>query len=84
MHQGGPALEGGQPLAGEVEGVLVAVDPDEAGLGAAVEHGLAVPAETQRGVDEDGAGSLERRRDQRDDPVEQDRDVGGSGHGREA
>ena len=84
VHQRGAALEGSQPGAGQLERVRVAVDADEVGLGAPVEDGLAVPAEAEGGVDEDGAGALERRRDQRDDPVEEHRDVGGSGHGRRA
>ena len=56
----------------------VAVDADDAGLGAAGEDRLGVAAEPEGGVDEDRAGSLQRRRDERDDPVEQHRDVGGS------
>jgi hypothetical protein len=35
-----------------------------------------VAAEPQRGVDEDGAGSLQRRCHERDHPVEEHRDVG--------
>ncbi len=80
MHQGGATLEGREARAGQLEGVRVAVHPDEACLGTPVEHRLGVPAEAEGGVDEDRAGSLECRRHQGNDPVEQDRDVGGSAH----
>ena len=69
---------GRQPRAGQLEGVLVAVDADDVRLGAAVEHGLGVAAETEGGVDEHRARALERRGHQRHDPVEEDRDVGGT------
>ena len=42
-----------------------------------VEHGLAVAAEAEGGVDEHGALALERGRQQGDDPVQEDRDVEG-------
>ena len=80
MHESGASLEGGQPRAGEVEGVLVAVDADQAGLRALVEDRLAVAAEAQGRVHEHRARSLQRRGHQRNDPVEEDRDVGGTAH----
>ena len=63
-----------------VQGVRVAVDADDARLRAPGEDRLGVPAEPEGGVDQDGAGALERRRDEGDDPVEQHRDVGGRCH----
>ncbi len=45
-----------------------------------VEDRLAVAAEAQGRVDEDRARSLQRRGHQRNDPVEEDRDVGGTAH----
>ena len=60
--------------------MLVAVDADHVGLGAPLQHRHGVAAETERGVDEDRPRALERRRHQGHDPVEQDRDVSGSGH----
>ena len=71
---------GRQPGAGELEGVLVAVDADDVGLRAPVQDRLGVAAETEGRVDEDGPGALERRGHQRNDPVEEDRDVGGTAH----
>ncbi|GAB3657679.1 hypothetical protein GCM10027596_13130 [Nocardioides korecus] len=81
MHEGDPVAERPEPLTGALQGVGVAVDADHAGLGAALEHGLAVTTQAEGGVEEDRAGAVERGRQQRDDPVEEDRDVEGARHG---
>ena len=83
MHQGEPSGRGvPQPLPGELEGVLVTVDAEDASLGAALQHGLGVTAQPEGRVDEDSARPVECGRHESHDPVEEDRDVGGIGHRR--
>ena len=79
VHERGAAGEGREPRTGGLERVLVAVDADHVRLRATRQHGLAVAAEAEGRVHEDRARRAERRRHQRDDPVEEDRDVGGVG-----
>ena len=81
MHQREPVGIRGQPLSREVQGLLVAVDPDEAGLGAALEDGLGVPAHAEGAVDTYGSGLSEGRFEQLDDPVAQDGPVSLRGWG---
>ncbi len=81
VHAGEPVAEGAQPLAGELEGGRVAVDADHPGQLAAGQHRLGVPAQAERAVDHDGAVVVEGGRQKGDDPVEEDRDVVGAGHG---
>ncbi len=75
VHAGeaGPVL--GQPLAGEREGLGVAVDADDPGERAALEDRLGVAAEAERRVDEHGTLVVQRRGQEGDDPVQEDRDV---------
>ena len=53
VHQGGPVTEGREPLAGEAQGLLVAVEGDQARRRGRGEQGLAVAAETEGAVDDD-------------------------------
>ncbi len=83
VHEGDPLAVRREPLPAPVERVHVAVDADDVGPGQALEHGLGVTAETERGVDEEGAflvAAVEGRCHESDDPVEQHRDVAGVRH----
>ena len=64
-----------EPLAGDAQSVLVAVEADEMDAGEALEECLGVAAHAERGIDEHGAVPLERGREQLDAAVEQDRGV---------
>jgi hypothetical protein len=79
LHQPDPVAEAGQPLSGQDERLGVTVEAHHPRLRAAVEDGLGVPAQPHRRVDQDGAGPLQCRRHQVDDPVQQDRDVSRAG-----
>ena len=70
-----------EALPREVECLLVAVDPDEAGLGAALEDALGVATHPQGAVDADGPRLGESRLEQLDDPVAQDGSVSLRGWG---
>ena len=83
VHPGEAGAVRRQSGAGHRECLRVAVDADDVGAVDPGEHGLAVAAEAERAVDEDRAvavGAVERRREEGDDPVEHDRDVGRAGH----
>ncbi len=75
MHQGGPVAERGEPLPGEAQRLRVAVEPDQPDAGEGGQQRLAVPAEAERGVDDDGAGLGERRGEQVEAAPEHDGDV---------
>ena len=64
--------EAREPLAGDAQRVLVAVEADEADAGEALEERLGVPAHAERRVDEHGAVALEGGGEQLDAAVEQD------------
>ena len=72
--------EAGEPLPREGERLLVAVEPDDARGGAGLEQRLGVAAHPERRVDEDRALVVEGRREEGNDPVQEDRDVGGTRH----
>ncbi len=59
-HQHDPVAERCQPLAGDPQGVGVAVEADQPQAGQLGEEPLGVPAGAQGGVDEDGAGRRRR------------------------
>ncbi len=80
VHEGHALAEALEPATAVLQRLGVAVDADDPGLGAPGEHGLGVAAEPEGRVDHHRPGALQCRRDQRDDPVEQHRDVGGRGH----
>ena len=75
MHRGEPLAEARQPFAGQGEGFEVAVDAEHAGARAGLQDGLGVTTHPQRGIDHDRARLLQRRSQQLDDAVPQDRDV---------
>ncbi len=75
VHQGGPLAEGGEPLAGQAQGLLVPVQGDQAGLGELLEEGLAVAAEAERAVDDDRSGRLEGGGQHVQAPLEHHRDM---------
>ncbi|GAA2923428.1 hypothetical protein GCM10020221_19350 [Streptomyces thioluteus] len=54
LHQGGAVPEGGEPLAGQLQGRGVAVEGDEPHVGEGLQQRLAVPAGAQGAVDDDG------------------------------
>ena len=81
VHAGEPVTERARAARRPAQGVRVAVDADHPGRGQPLQHRLGVAAEAEGGVDEHGARALERGRQQGDDPVQQDRDVAGAGHG---
>ena len=85
VHERGAIGVRRQPLAGQAQRGRVTVEPDQPGLGAALQERLGVSAEPEGGVDEDGTGLLQRRGEEGDDPVEHDGDVAvgrrGIGHG---
>jgi hypothetical protein len=58
----------------------VTVDADHVGLRALSQDGLGVPAQTEGRVDQHGPVVVERRLQEGNDPVEEDRDVGGGSH----
>ena len=72
VHQREPVRIRGEPLPREVEGLLVAVDPDDPCLRAALEDALGVAAHAERAVDADRPGLGESRLEQLHDPVAQD------------
>jgi hypothetical protein len=80
VHGGEPVTEGREALAGQAQGLGVAVETDDAGETAPGEQGLAVPAQPQRRVDQDGTFVVEGGMQESDDPVEEHRDVGRRGH----
>ena len=80
MHGGEAVAVRREPLAGQGQRVGVAVDADDPGQRALREDRLAVAAEPEGGVDEDGAVVVERGCQKSDDPVQEDRDVGGGRH----
>ncbi len=67
--------EAGETLAGDAQRILVAVEPDEMDALEALQERLGVPAHAECGVDEDGAVALERRGEQLDAALEQNRGV---------
>ena len=75
MHEGGALAVGGEPLAGQAQRLLVAVEGDEPGLGEGGEQGLAVAAEAEGAVDDDRARLGERGGQQVQAPLEHHRDV---------
>ncbi len=80
VHGDEPIAEDREALTGQLQRLGVAVEADHAGQGAPGQHGLAVPAESQRRVHEDGTLVVERGMQEGDDPVEEHRDVGRRGH----
>jgi len=64
-----------ETLARELQGLRVAVEPDEGELGEPAEERLRVPGESQRRVDEHGAIPLEGGGEQLDRALQQHRDV---------
>ncbi len=77
VDEGGPVAEGREPLAGEPQGLLVAVEADQTDLGEPGQQGLAVAAEAEGAVDDDGPGPLQRRGQQVQAPLEHHRDMSG-------
>src|SRR5665811_2025547 len=75
MDRGEPVTETGEPLAGQLESLTVAVDAHDPCIRAALQDRLAVPAHPQCGVHHDGTRLLEGRRQQLHNAVEQDGDV---------
>ncbi len=78
VDQVGPAGEGLQPLPGQGQRFLVAVDADQVQVREALEHGFGVSAHAQRGIDGHRgfaalAGCFESGRQQIDAPVLEDR-----------
>ena len=69
--------EAGQPAPAARQRVRVAVEPDEGELRVRGEQRLGVPAEAERGVDDDRRPVGERRGEQGEHPVEQHGDVHG-------
>ena len=80
MDRGEPVAERREPLPREPQRLGIAVEPDDLRELAPGEDGLAVPAEPQRGVHEDGALVVQPRVQEGDDPVEEHRGVGRRGH----
>ena len=78
VHAGEAGAVRREPLPRQRERLGVAVDADHPGELAALQHGLGVAAQAEGRVDEHGAVMVERRRQEGDDPVEEDRDVGGA------
>ena len=70
-----PVAEASQPRAGPFDRLRVTIEPDDQQVGEPFEHGLAVAAQAERGVDKHRAITLERRREHLDHPVEEDRNV---------
>ena len=75
-----PVTEGAEALAGELERGGVAVDADDPGVLALRQDGLGVTAEPERAVDQDGTLVGQGRRQESDDPIEEDRSVAGRAH----
>ena len=72
MHQVGPVGERHEPAAGQGERLRVAVQADQRQARVGGEQGGGVPAEPQRGVDEDGRPVAQRRVEQLGDPGQKD------------
>lgn len=72
---GSPARRRGQPLAGQTQRLLVAVETDQADLGEAGEQSLAVAAQAQGAVDDHRVGPLQGGRQQVQTPLEHHGDV---------
>ena len=77
MHEVGPVGERHEPAAGQGERLRVAVQADQRQARVRGEQGGGVPAEPQRGVDEDGRAVAERGVEQLGDPGQEDGDVPG-------
>ncbi len=75
VHEGRALTVGGEPLAGQAQGLLVPVEGDEPGLGEPLEEGLAVAAEPERAVDDHRTGPLQRGGQQVQAPLEHHRDM---------
>ncbi|GDY73439.1 hypothetical protein SAV31267_029240 [Streptomyces avermitilis] len=75
VHQGGAVTEGGEPLTGQAQRLLVPVQGDEPGFGELRQQRLAVAAETKGAVDDDGSWLGEGRGQHVQAPLEHDRDV---------
>ncbi|GMA31731.1 hypothetical protein GCM10025875_17230 [Litorihabitans aurantiacus] len=75
MHGGEPLPEAREPLAGEREGRRIAVDADDAGVRALLEHGLGVAAHAERAVHEDAPGLDQGRCEEVDAALQQHGDV---------
>ena len=75
VDEGGALAEGREPLAGQAQGLLVAVEGDEPGLGEPLEERLAVAAEAERAVDDHRSRPLQGGGQQVQAPLEHHRDV---------
>ena len=75
VHQRGPVAVRGEPLPGEPQRLLVAVERDSRAAGKRGEQGLAVAAEAEGAVDDDGAGLGQRGGQQVQAALEHHRDV---------
>ena len=75
VHQGDPVGVGSQPLARQLQGLRVTVDPDQPGAGKGLQDAFCVPAHPERPIDVDRAVGRQRRRQQLQHPVAQDRDM---------
>src|SRR5690606_20233569 len=69
VHRREPIAETGEPGTGELDGLRVPVDADDAQLGEATQGELAVPAHPERRVDQHGARTLDGRGEELEAPV---------------
>ena len=75
VDQGGPPRHSGavQAFPGELEGLRIAIDADEVSVGRRLEHGCGMAAHAERRVHVDRARLLQRRSEELDGSVEEDR-----------
>ena len=71
VHEREPVGVGLEPLPGDAQSVLVAVEADEVDVGEPLQERLGVTAHPERRVDEDRTVSLEGRGEQLDAAVEE-------------
>lgn len=75
MHRAEPVAEALETARRARDGLGVAVDADDARGRDLLQDRLGVPAHPERAVHEDGAGLRQRRSEEVDAPLEEDRDV---------